>query len=258
VANVENNSPSDLPPFYQQLYDAFIAFGVGKGVTLEELRKRIGCQPHEQQQLRRRISDLKLYGYDARRIGQKGRVHLYALMSDKPTHAPQKARSINQKIRAQVLNSASGRCQMCGATIEKDRIKLVVDHKIPVEWGGGDDSANLWAICEPCNGGKRDFFKSFDADLMRQCMSYPEEPKRIGELLKAFGDDAPPRYLLALVAGGAEWTKRLRQLRLIGWNIEKLWSKEEGNWTYRLIESQPWPENLWKAIKEAEETPRTK
>jgi hypothetical protein len=142
---------------------------------------------------------------------------------------------------------------MCGKTIVDDKIKLVIDHKIPLDWGGGNEPGNLWAICEQCNGGKKDLFRSFDADLMRQCMSFPEEPRRIGELLKAFKGSAPPRYLLSIVGGGAEWTKRLRQLRLLGWRIEKVWSKDEGNWTYRLVQDRPWPDNVWRAIKDVED-----
>jgi len=32
---------------------------------------------------------------------------------------------------------------------------LVVDHKIPREWGGETVSENLEAICEDCNAGKK-------------------------------------------------------------------------------------------------------
>jgi len=220
---------------------------------LAQLREEMGVAQHAQQQLRRRISELAELGYDVGRVGQKGRQHFYALNSREPVRPPRPREAVSKKVRAEVLNMAAGRCQMCGATVFGDKVKLVVDHKIPVDWGGSSDPANLWAICEECNGGKRDFFRSFDASLMRRCMSYPEEPRRIGELLKAFGETSPPRYLLAVVGGGAEWTKRLRQLRLLGWEIEKVWSRQEGNWTYRLVRSQPWPENVWQAIKDAEE-----
>jgi len=247
-----NERKAQLQPRQRQLLDAFIALGVGTPVTLNQLRKQMGLPLHAQQQLRRRISELAELGYEVGRVGQKGRQHLYALQHAEPVRPPKPRGSITQKVRAQVLNIAAGRCQMCGATVFDDKVNLVVDHKIPVDWGGGNDLANLWAICERCNSGKKHFFRSFDADLMRRCMSFPEEPKRIGELLKIFGETPPPRYLLAVVAGGAEWTKRLRQLRLLGWKIEKGWSREEGNWTYRLIQSRPWPENVWKAIKDAE------
>lgn len=253
MPEVEDIPFPELPPFHKRLYDTFLAFGIGKGVTLDEIRTAMGYELHEQPQMRKRISELRQYQFDVGRVGQRGRVHLYALNSPNPTGIKRGTRSISQKLRAQVLNMAAGRCQMCGSTVAKDGVKLVIDHKIPLEWGGTDELSNLWGICEDCNGGKRDFFQSFDADLMRKCMSHPEEPRRIGELLKAFDGEAPPRYLLSVVAGGAEWTKRLRQLRLIGWEIEKTWSKEEGNWTYKLVNAKPWPGNLWKAIKDAED-----
>ena len=36
---------------------------------------------------------------------------------------------------------------------------VVVDHKIPIEWGGRDDDENLWAICEDCSIGKAENFQ---------------------------------------------------------------------------------------------------
>ena len=245
-----------LTPAKRRLYEAFLKVGVGNRVSLPQLREAMGVAPHEQQQLRRRIQEMEEEGFDIPQEGYRDGEYLYVLKSEFPVRPPKPRGAVSQKLRAQVLNEAAGRCQMCGATVYDDGVKLVVDHKIPASWGGGSDLANLWALCETCNSGKRDFFRSIDSNLMRRCMSYPEEPRRIGELLKAFTGKAPPRYLLGVVGGGSEWTKRLRQLRLLGWHIEKVWSREEGNWTYRLVRSRPWPPNVWKAIKEAEERER--
>ena len=67
---------------------------------------------------------------------------------------------------------------MCGKTIERHGITLVVDHKIPRDWGGTNAEENLWAICEECFLGKADNFvnsrtgfkwlgHAFAADILR-------------------------------------------------------------------------------------------
>ncbi|MDQ2919329.1 MAG: HNH endonuclease, partial [Verrucomicrobiota bacterium] len=64
-------------------------------------------------------------------------------------------------------------------------ITLVVDHKIPRDWNGSSDLANLWAICDECNHGKKNLFASYDGAAMRQIVGLESVHMRIGELLKA-------------------------------------------------------------------------
>ena len=52
----------------------------------------------------------------------------------------------------------------CAGRQSKDGIKLVVDHKKPRAWGGTNDLDNLWAICAPCNSGKKAYFSSLRVD----------------------------------------------------------------------------------------------
>src|SRR5207249_10744590 len=56
--------------------------------------------------------------------------------------------SLSLKARAEILLLADARCEMCGRTIQEHPISLVVDHRIPRDWGGGNLAENLWAICE--------------------------------------------------------------------------------------------------------------
>ena len=60
--------------------------------------------------------------------------------------------------RAAVILGAHSRCQMCGKSVEKHRIALVVDHKKPRDWGGTNHRYNLWAICETHCGEESDVF----------------------------------------------------------------------------------------------------
>jgi len=143
---------------------------------------------------------------------------------------------------------------MCGRTVERHGIALVVDHKIPREWGGETISENLWAICEDCNQGKKNYFKSVDADWMRTVMGYESVHVRLGETLKAFSGKPVPMDILEFVANQDDWKKRIRELRYLGWEIDAP-RRKEGNKVksyYRLVKSARWPDDPTGWIREYE------
>ncbi len=153
------------------------------------------------------------------------------------------AAPINGKLRAQVLASAKGRCSMCGRTITEDGIKLVVDHKVPREWGGKTEPDNLWALCTECNQGKKNHFASFDPAVMQQVMHHASVHVRIGELLKTFGGAPVPSDLIELAANQDDWKKRTRDLRYLGWTIKVSKKKIAGKVKsfYGVERWAPWP-----------------
>jgi hypothetical protein len=170
--------------------------GHPEGISFGQWRKELDILPDEQAQLDRRKRDLyKWFRIEKRRDG--GRT-IYYYKGRRKT--PLATGSVSQKLRAEVLNAAHGKCGLCGQTIEKHGITLVVDHKIPRDWGGGDERENLWAICEDCNQGKKNFFDSQDGDLMRRVMGYESVHMRLGELLKAFKGNPVSSRLLEFVA----------------------------------------------------------
>lgn len=184
----------------------------------------------------------------------RGRRPRYILVSRKPPLVGNQP--ISRKTRAQVLQPQ--RCAMCGARPLQDGVKLVVDHKIPQEWGGTNDIENLQPLCEECNGGKKDHFRTYDefADEIRQAATYDEPQRRIGELFLAFGLGTEIRSdLLEVVASAKEyqedWQRRMRDLRFIGWDYKFRKKKEGGRVRtyYRLTKSAPWPPNIIAAIQ---------
>jgi hypothetical protein len=150
---------------------------------------------------------------------------------------------------------------MCGRTIENHDVALVVDHKLPRDWGGTNESGNLWAICEECNAGKKAFFSSLEinAKLMKELSSYKSVHVRIGELLKSVGiGNRTPSVLLGIVADQDDWQKRLRELRypVIGWKIDKyLYRDSSGRKTvdYILRSYEQWPDDPSAKIRQFEE-----
>jgi len=147
---------------------------------------------------------------------------------------------------------------MCGRTIEKHGIALVVDHKIPREWGGSSEAENLWAICEECNHGKKNLFASVDLVAVRNAIKHKSVHVRIGELLKELskGGESVPSYLIEFVANQDDWQKRLRELRYLGWKIKPSRKKMPNGRvqsTYKLENFTEWPPNPSEWIRKYEQ-----
>jgi 5-methylcytosine-specific restriction endonuclease McrA len=62
---------------------------------------------------------------------------------------------LTSRVRYEILKRDDFRCQRCGADGASDRnVRLDVDHKIAVVFGGKSDPDNLWTLCSRCNNGK--------------------------------------------------------------------------------------------------------
>jgi hypothetical protein len=212
-----------------------------EGLTSGQWRVLLDIPPGEQAQLDRRKRELYL-SYRIRRE-RRGAKTLYFYEGERET--PLDPGPISLKLRARILHQAASRCGMCGRTVQKHGIALVVDHKVPREWGGKTAEENLWAICEDCNQGKQNFFASLDRGLMGKVMRHRSVHVRIGELLKAKAKEPVPSWLIGLVAGQADWMKRTRELRYLGWKIQvskkKAGQKVESHYT--LVKAARWPED---------------
>lgn len=61
---------------------------------------------------------------------------------------------ITPKLRFEIFNRDKFKCQICGAVVNEDNVRLEVDHKIPISKGGTNVKTNLWTLCFKCNRGK--------------------------------------------------------------------------------------------------------
>lgn len=234
------------------------------GGTIRQVLEREGLPPEDQTHLDRRKRDLKKWFLISKTKavqevdGKNRTVVLYRYVGERKEIFDQG--QVSQRIRAEVIHSAHGRCQMCGKTIEKHQIALVVDHKKPRDWGGGNDRGNLWAICEECNSGKKSFFASLNAspEMMRKVGGHKSVHVRLGELLKAVGiGKRTPSSLLEVVADQDDWQKRLRELRypVIGWEIDTHSYKADSGRKqvdYILKSFKPWPKDPTGIIRQFE------
>ncbi|MGH9774178.1 MAG: HNH endonuclease [Candidatus Acidiferrales bacterium] len=245
--------------------------GLTGGQIRQELEKE-GLRPEDQTHLDRRKRDLKKW-FVIEKIksvqdvqGERRNVVLYKYVSERREVIDEG--QVSLKLRAEVIHAAHGRCEMCGRTVAKHGISLVVDHKLPRDWGGTNDRENLRAICEECNAGKKAYFASLNvsSQMMRRVMAHKSVHVRIGELLKTFGVDKPtPSYLIGTVSGEnqEDWNKRLRELRypVIGWKIDFRRFKDKAGKTrvnYILRSHKSWPEDPSGVIRRFEKERKAK
>lgn len=228
--------------------------GISGGQIRHELEKE-GLEPSEQTHLDRRKRDLKKWFVIEKDLAtivvnnknRKVTLYKYAGVRRKVVDEGQ----VSLKERAEVIHSAHGRCQMCGKSVERHGITLVVDHKKPRDWDGTNDRGNLWAICDECNAGKKAYFSSLrvDAEVMKKVTAHESVHVRIGELLKAVGvGKRVSSQVIEVVADQDDWQKRLRELRYpaIGWEIDtKLYWADSGKkqCDYILRSFKAWPDD---------------
>lgn len=121
--------------------------------------------------------------------------------------------ALTSKDKYRIRNRDGHRCQSCGKGVN-DNVKLHVDHKIPIDWGGRNDDSNLWTLCDECNLAKKSFFKDdFDAEIMK--LVYKENNGY--QRLKVLFEKSPNRKfnpsILQGIAGIRDWTRTIRDIR---------------------------------------------
>jgi hypothetical protein len=103
-----------------------------EGLDIKQITERVEVGG-DQTWLNRRVRDLRKYWHVPGHF--EGNRFVYVL-KDRKTDFETDSGVISGKLRAEVLNLAKGRCQMCGKTVTEDGIKLQIDHKVPQTWGG--------------------------------------------------------------------------------------------------------------------------
>jgi 5-methylcytosine-specific restriction endonuclease McrA len=222
------------------------------GITEGEMRAILKVPAEEQTNFGRRRRELgSAHHIEKRRDGAR---ILYVYKG--PREKGKDAAAISQKLRAQVLHYAKGRCGMCGRDIAKHDISLVVDHKLPRDMGGSTEPENLWALCEECNSGKKNFFSSVNVAGMKVALPHKSIHMRLGEMLKASMGVPVPDYIMEFVGNQGDWQKRTRELRYLGWEFKTFNKRlQDGRVCsfYVLTEWKRWPDDPTAVIRQFEQ-----
>ena len=177
---------------------------LGEDIPRETLREVAGNIQDWQRSLRSLRQETGL-GIRATKTG-------YILESAEPVTEPKIREPINDKLRYAVLQRDNSRCQRCGRGIE-DGVKLVVDHRIPVDMGGSTTIDNLWTSCTDCNGGKKSFFSDDETELMKEISKLSSGQKKLEAYFLANKGKLIDPYKLQVVANVRDWERALRKLR---------------------------------------------
>jgi 5-methylcytosine-specific restriction endonuclease McrA len=213
----------------KRLYDYIKAQNKNK-FSSEELRA-IGKIDDWARTLRQLRQD-KIIDYDYQ--GQEYRVTNIGKYSRSSKRA-----SLTSKDKYRIRHRDGHRCQSCGNGVN-DGVKLHVDHKVPIEWGGDNSDDNLWTLCSKCNLAKKAFFKDdFDSEVMKLVSA-----EKSGYLkLKVLFENSPNKKftpsILQGIAGIRDWPRTLRLIRK-NLGIKIIWHKK----------SQDNPNGAYEYIKE--------
>lgn len=179
---------------------------LGKLVSPSQLLKQAGVIDM------RPIRTLRAEGWDIET--KKGG---YVLRSLKKKKGVERG-NIDARTRHLVLQRDGFKCRDCGRSPE-DGVKLHVDHKIPVAWGGPSEESNLQTLCEDCNLGKKHYLSDISVAVGKNLASAKSGKEKLRIYFKANPNKTMPVLVLSAVSGNREWTREIRFLRSEGMKI---------------------------------------
>lgn len=148
---MDNNLPITPKGGVWQKILTLLYENLGKLVTNEQLRITTG-----QDNYARRLRELRAEGWQITySTKQKG----YILETDQK--AERSADDyVNLRLRTEVLERDNFTCQICGYTKDDtypagEKVKLEIDHIVPLAQGGKTEVDNLQTLCSHCNAGKK-------------------------------------------------------------------------------------------------------
>lgn len=188
----------------KQIILEYLSSHVGKWIHNQDLRKTAGMNDTP-----RTIRLLKQEGWQ---IEVKGDGYNRLLSLEKELGKGERS-PISRKLRFQILHRDGFRCKACGRSVD-DGVKLVIDHIVPVNWGGKTEEANLQVLCEECNAGKQAWVGGKPSAIMRKIFSYPTIESRIEALFDNFPNTELSSGLIQMISRGAfDWQRALRRIR---------------------------------------------
>ena len=135
----------------------YLITNVGKVLTTQKIRKVAGISEYA-----RRIRELRdEEGFQIKshvdRADLKPGQYILETLEQKPVIS----RTISPQLRNEILERNGFTCQLCGAGAgdtdpfnPNRKVRLHIDHIVPISQGGTDDKDNLRVLCSACNQGR--------------------------------------------------------------------------------------------------------
>lgn len=187
----------------QDLYDYISSGGIRK-YTTEELRTAGNIS--EWARVLRQLRQDEIIDYE-----HHDGLYILKRIGEYSTESPRQG--LSQKLKYEIQNRDGHRCQSCGKGVE-DKVKLHVDHKIPLDWGGSNLPENLWILCSTCNEGKKNFFKDdFDPEIMKLVTAQSSGYQKLKVLFENSPGIKFTPSILQGISGIRDWTRTIRDIR---------------------------------------------
>lgn len=136
----------------------------------------------------------------------------YILKSDKKLNTKKGRIQIPGNIRYFILQRDDSKCQRCGKGIG-DGVTLEIDHKLPVDWGGTNESNNLWTLCHICNGGKKNLYSDLNSSVMKEVSKEISGYGKIVTFFKLNPNKLVEPFQIEVISGIRDWTRTIRLIR---------------------------------------------
>lgn len=135
----------------------FFESNVGRIVSTRELRLVGGISEYA-----RRIRELRdEEGYEIKSHIDRADLKPGEYILESLERKPVVSRTISPQLRNEILERNGFTCQLCGAGPgdpdpfnPSRRVRLHVDHLVPISQGGTDEKENLRVLCSACNQGR--------------------------------------------------------------------------------------------------------
>jgi hypothetical protein len=136
---------------------AFLEENVGKVITTSQIADVAQINDYQ-----RRIRELR----DEEGMKIRSHVDLHSLkpgeyVLESLERVPALGRTISARLRNEILERNGFTCQRCGLGAgdpdpinPNRRVRLHIDHSIPISQGGTDTKDNLLTVCSACNQGR--------------------------------------------------------------------------------------------------------
>ena len=137
---------------------SFFEANVGKVITTQQIRKVAGVSEYA-----RRLRELR----DEEGMQIKSHIDRHDLkpgqyILENLKRVPSLGRGISPQLRNEILERNGFTCQQCGAGPgdpdpfnTSRKIRLNIDHLVPISQGGTNDKTNLRVLCSACNLGRK-------------------------------------------------------------------------------------------------------
>lgn len=204
---------------------------MGARKDLYDFIKTNGLKTYSREALKK-VAKIEDWARALRQLSQDGIIEYeyskgsdtYLITSIEEYSSSSKRAGLSSKDRYRIRNRDGHRCQACGKGVN-DGVKLHVDHKIPLDWGGSNLDDNLWTLCNACNLGKKSFFKDdFNPEIMKAVYKETSGYKRLKVLFELSPNKEFPPSIIQGIAGIRDWTRTLRDIRKKH-NLNLVWFK---------------------------------